>query len=198
MIQDRAVWSPAIALTYLDALGKEVPDGWRLPGDDFHVLRDAYRQNYELCCQVLYLVVAARNTEDGREANEICSPDYSSGWVPEVSGNKKLPKTVSQFKKVPAEIKELYLEKFPSTQAAWESLFSRRVRNAIAHADADFVIGTGKIATGKDGELTYMDFVKSTVGHLQVLLLFIDFVKLCRIYGQSAVAAHVAAQSSES
>ncbi|MEV6891008.1 hypothetical protein [Kribbella sp. NPDC051137] len=191
MMEHRAIWSPALALTYLDVLGRRIPNEWRLPGDDFHILRDAYRQNYEVCCQILWLVVAAKNTEEGRPAAEICSPDYSFGWVPQAEGGKKLPKTLAQYKKATSEVKELYLDKFPSTRDAWDAIFNRSIRNAIAHADADFVIETGMIATGKGDDLSYMDFVKSTVGQMQMqmLMLFIDYVKLCRIYGHAGRAA---------
>ncbi|TCO47862.1 hypothetical protein EV646_105420 [Kribbella antiqua] len=184
MIGERAIWSPALALMYLDIFKREAPSGWRLPGEDFHILRDAYQQSYELCSQALYLLVAAKNVEEGRDATKICAADYSSGWVPQIDGNqKKLPKTIAQFKKLTSELKELYLEKFPVTRSVWDTFFNRRTRNAIAHADVDFVVSSGMITTGKGDELTYIDFVKSTVGQLQMLILFTDYVKLCRIYG---------------
>jgi hypothetical protein len=41
LVEIRDAWAPALALVYLDLLDRPVPDSWRLPGDDFHLLRDA-------------------------------------------------------------------------------------------------------------------------------------------------------------
>ncbi|MGV1009499.1 MAG: hypothetical protein ACOYBY_12925 [Dermatophilaceae bacterium] len=63
----------------------------------------------------------------------------------------------------------------------WEEVFSRRVRNGIAHANAEFVITSGMVLSGED-EFSYMDFVRATIAQLQLLMLLIDFAKLLRIY----------------
>ena len=181
MIEMRDAWRPALALAFLHESGTTLPDSWRLPGDNFHLLRDAYRQNFELACQALFMLVATKNTEEGRPAKSICASDYSSGWVPHFDNTSMLPRTVQQFKGKRAEIKELYLEGFPAVREAWEEVFSRRLRNGIAHADAELVTTRGMVLSGAD-EFSYMDFVRTTIAQLQLLMLFIDFAKLLRIY----------------
>jgi|SRR5665647_500971 len=181
MIEIRDAWRPAFGLAFLHESGKTLPASWRLPGDNFHLLRDAYRQNFELACQGLFMLVASKNTEEGRPAKEICTSDYSSGWVPSFEGTSMLPRTVQQFKSKRAEIKELYLEGFPAVRDVWEEVFSRRLRNGIAHADAEFVTASGMVLSGED-EFSYTDFVRATIAQLQLLMLLIDLAKLLRIY----------------
>lgn len=181
MIDIRDAWRPALGLAFLHESGKVLPERWRLPGDNFHLLRDAYRQNFELACQGLFMLVASKNTQDGRPAKVICAADYSAGWVPSWDKTSMLPRTVQQFKGKRAEIKELYLEGFPTVHEVWEDVFSRRLRNGIAHADIEFVTTSGMVLSDQD-EFSYLDFVRATIAQLQLLMLLIDFAKLLRIY----------------
>ncbi|MGV1009498.1 MAG: hypothetical protein ACOYBY_12920 [Dermatophilaceae bacterium] len=68
MIEIRDAWRPALGLAFLHESGMTLPDSWRLPGDNFHLLRDAYRQNFELACQGLFMLVARGVQEHPRRS----------------------------------------------------------------------------------------------------------------------------------
>jgi hypothetical protein len=128
------------------------------------------------------MAVAVQNTAEGRPAEQIRIKGDSKAWIPYGLASNAAPRTLTQFKKANAETKELYLDKFSTTRSAWTGVFDRKLRNSIAHADAEFVISTGQIETTKGSGYSYLDFVKSTVSQTQMVLLWLDFAKLCRIY----------------
>jgi hypothetical protein len=64
----------------------------------------------------------------------------------------------------------------------WLDMFDRGIRNAIAHADADEVAADGKITTGKGATLTYLRFVESVAKQVQLVLLWLNLVKILRVY----------------
>jgi hypothetical protein len=183
LINIRHLWMPSIPFLWLNRLGYNIPLGWRLPGDDFAVLRGVYQQNFELSCQALPMLVVAQNSADGRVATVIRADGESSPWVPpQFPESLRSPRTLSQFEKLNAVAKEAFLDRFPLTEAAWNEAFDRNIRNAIAHADADTVVATGDIMTGKGINLSYMEFVESIVKQLQLLLLWLNLAKLFRVY----------------
>lgn len=183
LIEIRHTWTPALPFLWANRLGYSVPDEWRLPGDDFAVLRGAYQQNFELSCQALSMLVVIQNAADGRPATVIRHDAEPSPWIPlKFPGSLKPPRTTAQFNKLRAEAKEAFLDKFPITEANWIDAFERSIRNAIAHADADEVLAAGAIATGKGETLSYLEFVESVAKQLQLLLLWLNLTKLFRVY----------------
>jgi hypothetical protein len=183
LIKIRDMWTPALPYLWLNRAGQSAPDEWRLPGDDFAVLRGAYQQNFELSSQALPMLVVTQNAADGRSATVIFSDGEESPWIPAgIAGNIKPPRTLPQFKKLNTESKQAYLDRFPATVAMWQDAFDRSIRNAIAHADADEVIAKGQIMTGKGATLTYLSFVESVGKQLQLLLLWLNLAKLFRVY----------------
>lgn len=183
LIEIRDMWTPALPYLWLNRLGQSAPDEWRLPGDDFAVLRGVYQQNFELSCQALPMLVVTQNAADGRSASTISTDGEASPWIPAgLSSKIKQPRTLAQFKKLNAESKQAFLDRFPVTEAMWLDAFDRSVRNAIAHADADEVVATGQITTGKGMTLTYLSFVESVAKQLQLLLLWLNLSKLFRVY----------------
>ena len=82
LIEIRHMWTPALPSLWVDRLGYKIPDEWRLPGDDFAILRGAYQQNFELSCQALSMLVATQNAADGRSATVIRLDTESSPWIP--------------------------------------------------------------------------------------------------------------------
>ncbi len=187
LVETRQTWLPALAFLWLNRLGLDAPDHWRLPGEDFMILRDAYRQNFELSCQALELVVMAQNSSEGRPAETIHRDGERSPWIPgALSSTPTPPRTLAQFRRLSAEKKIAYLDRFPVTQAGWRDIFNRGLRNAIAHADADAVMSKGQIATGKGITVPYIRFVESVIKQLQMLLLWLDLAKLFRMYGTLA------------
>ena len=138
------MWTPALPSLWVDRLGYKIPDEWRLPGDDFAILRGAYQQNFELSCQALSMLVATQNAADGRSATVIRLDTESSPWIPSKLPPNLRPRTLAQFKKLTAEAKEAFLDRFPVTEGYWLDAFDRSIRNAIAHADADEVVTAGK------------------------------------------------------
>lgn len=183
MIHLREMWMPSLPYLWLNRLGVTAPDGWRLPGDDFAILRGTYQQNFELSCQALPTLIAVQNSAEGRPATRICLPDEPSPWVPDALSNKEnSPRTLAQFKKMTAERKIAFLDRFPATEAMWWDAFDRQLRNAIAHADTDEVVSTGNIVTGKGVAFSYLSFVESVAKQLALLLLWLNLAKLLRVY----------------
>ncbi|MEX5710564.1 hypothetical protein AB1484_20195 [Parafrankia sp. FMc6] len=182
LILIRQAWTPALPLLWANRLGRPVPGDWRLPGEDFVVLRDAYRQNFELSCQALTMLVAIQNVVEGRSAATIRSDNEAAPWIPTDFSGKSAPRTLSQFRKLTAESKIAFLDRFPEVAAAWHESFDRNIRNAIAHADADIVVRSSEIATGKGMIIPYIKFVEAVIKQIQLLLLWLDLAKLFRVY----------------
>jgi hypothetical protein len=183
MIEIRQMWLPVVPFLWLNRLGRSAPEEWRLPGDDFAILRGSYQQNFELSCQALPLLVATQNSADGRDAVNIRLDSDPSPWIPStLPKSARPPQNLAQFGKLSSEAKEAFLDRFPVTEAGWVDAFDRRIRNAIAHADADAVIATGEIATSKGDALSYLTFVESIVKQLQLLVLWLNLAKLFRVY----------------
>ncbi|MGW0239849.1 hypothetical protein [Micromonospora chalcea] len=188
LISIRHTWLPALQVLWAHRLGRPAPKDWRLPGEDFIVLRDAYRQHFELSCQSLSMLIVAQNVADGRLPTEILSDGDAEPWIPEALPGRfrnSPPRNLAQFRRLTAEAKEAYLDRLPDVQSVWHQVFDRGVRNAIAHADADIEAATGVITTGKGGGHTYVDFVESVIKQMQLLILWLDLAKLLRIYGSS-------------
>ena len=177
------MWTPVLPFLWLHRLGREVPDDWRLPGDDFVILRGAYQQNFELSCQALPMLVVAENAARARCATTIQSDSAKASWVPAgFPRGTRPPRTLSQFRRLNAEAREAYLDKFPITEAAWREAFDRGIRNTIAHADVDEVVSTGDITTGKGAVVSYANFVESIVKQLLLLLLWLNLARMFRVY----------------
>jgi hypothetical protein len=184
LIEIRNTWTPVLPFLWLNRLGRDVPTEWRLPGDDFAILRGAYQQNFELSCQALPMLVVIQNAADGRSAEIIYREGEESPWIPaRLPANSRPPRTLAQFKKLNAEAKEAFLDRFPTTEENWIDAFDRSIRNAIAHADVDEVVATGEITTGKGATQSYIEFVESVAKQLQLLLLWLNLAKLLRVCG---------------
>jgi hypothetical protein len=120
LIEIRDMWTPVLPYLWLNRLERSVPDEWRLSGDDFAVLRGAYQQNFELSCQALPTLVVIQNAADGRAATSISIDDEASPWIPAgISSKMKPVRTLAQFKKLNAESKQAYLDRFPVTETMW-------------------------------------------------------------------------------
>jgi hypothetical protein len=183
LIEIRQMWMPALPVLWLGVLDRPIPKDWKLAGSDFPILRGAYQQNFELSCQALPLLVVIQNAAEGRLAASMQGGPKAPSWVPvKLSQNPKPPRTLAQFNKANAETKESFLERFPITEENWLDMFDRTIRNAIAHADVDEVAAKGKIVTGKGITLTYLEFVVSVCKQIQLLLLWLNLVKLFRVY----------------
>ncbi len=183
VIEIRTMWLPVLPFLWLNRMGDSASDKWRLPGDDFAILRGAYQQNYELSCQALSMLIIAQNAAEGRAATTISTEGQTSTWMPtKLPQGSRAPRTLTQFKRLNAEAKEAFLDRFPATEASWHDTFDRSMRNAIAHADADEVVATGDIATGKGVTVPYLEFVESVTKQLQLLLLWLNLAKLFRVY----------------
>ncbi|MGW5442172.1 hypothetical protein [Streptomyces asiaticus] len=177
-------WAAAVPIIYARAKNKGVPDNWRIPGDNFTSLRDAYRQNFELSCQMLNLFVRMQNISEGRSADTIRPDTQANQWIPRdfpKGGKLKPPTTTKQFERLNSATKELYLNRSKHLRDLWSTCFERNLRNAISHADADYNIGTGVIHTNR-ADKTYHDFLVSVAWQVPLLTLWLDLIKLWRIY----------------
>ncbi|MGW2415446.1 hypothetical protein ACWCV5_25120 [Streptomyces tubercidicus] len=181
-------WVAAVPIMYARFNRKVIPGDWRIPGDDFTSLRDAYRQNFELSCQALSLVVRMQNIAEGREADTIYTDNQGNPWVPRnfpKVGKAKPPKRIKQFERLNSATKELYLNRSSKLANLWDACFERSLRNAISHADADHDFGDGLIHTSKGVE-AYHDFLVSVAWQVPLLTFWLDLIKLWRV---AAIAA---------
>jgi hypothetical protein len=184
LIEIRHTWTPVLPFLWLNRLGRDVPAEWRLAGDDFAILRGAYQQNFELSCQALPMLVMIQNTAEGRAAGIIYREGQESPWIPAgFPANSRPPRTLAQFRRLNAEAKEAFLDRFPTAEENWIDIFDRSIRNAIAHADIDEVVATGEITTGKGATQSYIEFVESVAKQLPLLLLWLNLAKLFRVCG---------------
>lgn len=175
-------WLPTLALAHLRALGKEISKDWQAPVGNFDVLRDAYRQNFELSCQALPLVIRMQNIAEGRDSQAIRIPGEAHGWAPRSPLPKDCVNNLNQFSKARAATKEAYLNRHPLLRKYWNSAYSRDVRNSIAHADFDYSMQDG-IITYKDNESPYFEFVEALIKQIGLLVFWLDLCKLYVIYG---------------
>ncbi len=183
MIEIRDLWMPALPSIWLSRLNQEIPNEWRLPGSNFSTLRGDYQQNFELSCQALPMLVAIQNAAEKRPATIIREDSSDSEWIPAALPIDKAPvRTIAQFLRLNAEAKEIYLDRYPVTESYWQGAFDRQIRNAISHADADEVIATGTITTGKGASLPYLQFVECIAEQLQLLLLWLNLCRLFRVH----------------
>ncbi|MFL0397426.1 hypothetical protein ACH0CM_32520 [Streptomyces albus] len=183
LVRHNDQWVAAVPIIYARFNKKGMPGDWRIPGDDFISLRDAYRQNFELSCQALSMVVRMQNIAEGRDADTIYSESQDNPWVPRgfpKTGKVKPPKTIKQFECLSSANKELYLNRSSKLTNLWDACFERGLRNAISHADADHDLGDGLIRTGK-GVKAYHDFLVSVAWQVPLLTFWLDLIKLWRV-----------------
>ncbi|MER7838278.1 hypothetical protein ABTY98_20895 [Streptomyces sp. NPDC096040] len=182
LLRDYAEWLPTLAVAHLRAAGKSVPTDWRVPVGRIDSLRDAYRQNFEVSCQILPLVIRMQNIAEGREPEVLRDPQDANGWTPRVLQPRDYVNNINQYTKAKAATKEAYLNRHSALRYYWNSAFSRDVRNSIAHAEFDYVMHDGLI-TYKDREAPYYVFIEALIKQITLLAFWLDLCKLYKIYG---------------
>ncbi|MFI9112740.1 hypothetical protein [Streptomyces venezuelae] len=182
LLRDAADWIPALAIAHLRAGRMSIPEDWRVPLVRIDTLRDAYRQNFEVSCQMLPLVVRMQNMTEGRDIDVIRDPGLPGGWAPRTLLPRDLVNNVNQYTKAKASTKEAYLNRNSRLRHFWNSAFTRDVRNGIAHAEFDYVMHDG-IVRYKDVEVPQYVFVEALIQQIALLVFWLDLCKLCKIYG---------------
>jgi hypothetical protein len=182
LLRSHVEWIPALPMIYLRANGISIPESWRIPVGNIESLRDAYRQNFELSCQALHLVVRMQNISEGRSHEAIRNSGSPAGWAPRSLRTRDHVNNMNQFIKTNAATKEAYLNRTPALRHFWEAAFDRDVRNSIAHADFDYLAHAG-VVTFKDGEIPYYVFVEALIRQVSLLFFWLDLCKLYKIYG---------------
>ncbi|WP_139063579.1 hypothetical protein, partial [Streptomyces zinciresistens] len=74
LLRANVEWLPALAIIHLRAKARPIPPGWQVPVGRIDSLRDAYRQNFEVSCQVLPLIIRMQNIAEGRDPESIRDP----------------------------------------------------------------------------------------------------------------------------
>ncbi|MGW8351051.1 hypothetical protein [Streptomyces wedmorensis] len=182
LLRDGEEWVSALAIVHLRAAGKSIPAEWRIPPGRIGTLRDAYRQNFEVSCQMLPVVIRMQNMCEGRDPEVIRDPAISGGWAPRSLRPQELVNNMNQFSKVNAATKEAYLNRNSKLRSFWNSAFSRDVRNSIAHAEFDYVMHDG-ILEYKGRRVPFHVFVEALIKQIALLIFWLDLCKLCKIYG---------------
>ncbi|MFH8367410.1 hypothetical protein [Streptomyces sp. NPDC018031] len=182
LLRDGSEWIPALAIAHLRASRIPVPGDWRVPIGRIDSLRDAYRQNFEVSCQMLPVVIRMQNMAEGRDDGTIRDPALSNGWAPRALRARDLVNNVQQFAKSKAATKEAYLCRYTHLRHFWHSAFSRDVRNSIAHAEFDYVMHDGLVRY-KGREVPCHVFIEALVEQIVLLVLWLDLCKLCKVYG---------------
>jgi hypothetical protein len=182
LLRDAAEWIPTLAISHLRAVNRSIPENWRVPLGRIDALRDAYRQNFEVGCQMLPLVIMLQNVAEGRDSRTIRDPSQSDGWAPRTLDARDLVNNINQYRKAKSATKEAYLNRHPVLRYYWNASFSRDVRNSIAHAEFDYVMHDGAIRY-KGREVPYYVFVEALIKQISLLVFWLDFLKLHRVYG---------------
>lgn len=182
LLRANAEWLPALAIIHLRAKGRPVPTGWQVPVGRIDSLRDAYRQNFEVSCQILPLIIRMQNISERRDPESIKDPNDPNGWAPRILRAQDRVNNVNQYTKSRAATKEAYLNRHPRLRHYWNSSFSRDVRNSIAHAEFDYVMHDGIIAY-KGREVPYYVFIEALIRQITLLAFWLDLCKLYKIYG---------------
>ncbi|MFI1845971.1 hypothetical protein ACH439_28020 [Streptomyces microflavus] len=182
MLRDASEWIPALAIAHLRANGGHIPGDWRVPLGRIDSLRDAYRQNFEVSCQMLPLVIRIQNMSEGRDDATIRDPTLPDGWAPRALRPQDLVNNLNQFTKSNAATKEAYLSRYSHLRYFWNAAFSRDVRNSIAHAEFDYITHES-IVKYKGREVPYYVFIEALIKQISLLIFWLDLCKLCKIYG---------------
>lgn len=182
LLRNDAEWFPALAIVHLRAYGKRVPQDWRVPIGRIDSLRDGYRQNFEVSCQMLPFVIQMQNISEGRDPETIRDPSSMDGWAPRSLSSRDRVNNINQFVKANAATKEAYLNRHPSLRYYWNSSFSREVRNSIAHAEFDYSMHDG-ILSYKGREAPYYAFIEALIRQITLLAFWLDLCKVYKIYG---------------
>ncbi|MET9863298.1 hypothetical protein ABZY93_29150 [Streptomyces smyrnaeus] len=180
LVRNSNQWMAAVPILHAKAYPKRAPSDWRIPTDDFQSLRDAYRQNFELSCQALSLVIRMQNIAEGRDAEVIRIPGGTNAWIPRTAG-PRAPSNLRQFERSNSATKELFLNRSTRLRHLWGVCFDRGLRNAISHADADYSVKKGAIYTSK-GNFYYHDFLGSVAWQVCLMAFWLDLIKLWRKY----------------
>ncbi|MFI6549635.1 hypothetical protein ACIBO9_40960 [Streptomyces prunicolor] len=182
LLRNYTEWMPTLAVTHLRALGRSIPEGWQVPLGRIDSLRDAYRQNFEVSCQMLPLVIRMQNIAEGRAPDVIRTPGGAGEWEPRTIQPRDYVNNINQYTKAKAATKEAYLNHNKFLRHYWNSAFSRDVRNSIAHAEFDYVMHDG-IVSYKNREVPYYAFIEALIKQFTLLAFWLDLCKLYEIYG---------------
>ncbi|MFC8519879.1 hypothetical protein [Streptomyces sp. NPDC057257] len=111
LLRNNAEWFPTLAIVHLRARGKQIPQGWQVPVGRIDSLRDAYRQNFEVSCQMLPLVIRMQNIAEGRDPESIRDLADTGGWTPRGLSSRDLVNNINQYTRAKAATKEAYLSR---------------------------------------------------------------------------------------
>jgi hypothetical protein len=181
LLRAHADWAPALAVIHVRSAGLEVPSTWQVPAGNFDSLRDAYRQNFELSCQALHLVMRMQNISEGRISDIIRDSADVNSWMPRTLRPLDYVNNINQFNRSNAATKEAYLNRHSRLRYFWNAAFSRSVRNAIAHADFDYSAHDG-IVIQKGEAAPYFTFLEALIKQICLLGLWLDLFKLYKMY----------------
>lgn len=146
LLRSNQEWTPAMTVVHLRAIGTPIPHGWQFPAGRIDSLRDAYRQNFEVSCQMLPLVIRMQNIAEGRDPEIIRDPTDTQGWRPRNLDRRDQVNNLNQYTRAKAVTKEAYLDRHTLLRYHWNAAFNRDVRNSIAHAEFDYTMHDGMIS----------------------------------------------------
>ncbi|WP_146192642.1 hypothetical protein [Streptomyces sp. A244] len=182
LLRSNQEWTPALTVVHLRAIGSPIPQGWQFPAGRIDSLRDAYRQNFEVSCQILPLVIRMQNIAEGRDSEIIRDPADAQGWAPGALNPRDQVNNLNQYTKSRAATKEAYLDRHTLLRYYWNGAFNRDVRNSIAHAEFDYTMHDGMISY-KGREVPYYTFTEALIKQISLLAFWLDLCKLFKIYG---------------
>ncbi|MFE0925833.1 hypothetical protein ACFW4O_03400 [Streptomyces mutabilis] len=182
LLRNNQEWTPAMTVVHLRAIGTPIPHGWQFPAGRIDSLRDAYRQNFEVSCQMLPLVIRMQNIAEGRDPEIIRDPTDTQGWRPRNLDRRDQVNNLNQYTRAKAVTKEAYLDRHTLLRYYWNSAFNRDVRNSIAHAEFDYTMHDGMI-TYKGREVPFYTFTEALIKQISLLAFWLDLCKLYKIYG---------------
>lgn len=167
-VDKRSSFLPAFPLSMYDLNNKTGvnTDELRIFRDEFPSLRDLYIITFEACHKVLAHIAAINNIIINGDPNKFTSEKV---------------KNLKDFEKKPNAFKIEHCTNFIIWQAHWNTIFDRKIRNAIGHFSIRHDLVTGLLISEKNDPITYLDFTRKTLFLIHPLMACLNVLKMMRI-----------------
>ena len=159
---------PAFPLSMYDPDNKTGIDinELRIFRDEFPALRDLYITTFEACHKILTHIAAINNIIVNGNPNQFTSREV---------------KNLKAFDKKPNAFKIGFCTNFTTWQGHWDTIFDRKIRNAIGHSSIRHDLTTGLLMSEKSDPVPYLEFCKKTLLLIHPLMACLNVLKMMKI-----------------
>lgn len=138
----------------------------RIFRDDFPALRDLYINAFETSYKSIVYLLAPINIIR-RKHYGIFSDGYNS---------------IAKFEKLPSAKKRDFIKQIDGWLEKWDSIYDRKLRNAIGHHSARHELSSGMILIKKSEPIPYIEFLMKVIVQLQGIVLVSNILKTIAIW----------------